>query len=331
MKDDLLQRIEELLPTFSKSQKLIANYILNHYEKAAYMTALKLGNAVNVSESTVVRFAIELGFEGYPQLQRSLQSHIKNRLTTIQRMDVTRSRIGDLDPVEGVLTQDMDKIRRTLESVDREAFDNAVNTIVDARRIYIQGAMSSGILASFMHYYLRLIFDKVTLIGSVATSEIYQQMIHIGEGDVFIGLSFPRYAKSTINACKFAHDCGSQIIAITDSENSPLAQYAHTTLCAYSDMVSFVDSLVAPMSLLNALIVAVSNRNRCRVEQTFRKLETLWDRYPYNRRRRCGNVLRCPCGFRRAERRSRRARQIPRQEARDNRKGSLQRHQRLFR
>lgn len=279
MKDDLLQRMEELLPTFSKSQKLIANYILNHYEKAAYMTALKLGNAVNVSESTVVRFAIELGFEGYPQLQRSLQSHIKNRLTTIQRMDVTRSRIGDLDPIEGVLSQDMDKIRRTLESVDREAFDNAVNTIVDARRIYIQGAMSSGILASFMHYYLRLIFDKVTLIGSVATSEIYQQMIHIGEGDVFIGMSFPRYAKSTLNACKFAHDCGSQIIAITDSDNSPLAQYAHTTLCAYSDMVSFVDSLVAPMSLLNALIVAVSNRNRCRVEQTFRKLETLWDNY----------------------------------------------------
>ena len=241
------------------------------------MTALKLGNAVNVSESTVVRFAIELGYEGYPQLQRSLQSHIKNRLTSVQRMDVTRSRIGDLDPIEGVLTQDMDKIRHTLENVDREAFDNAVNTIVDARRVYIQGAMSSGILASFMHYYLRLIFDKVTLIGSVATSEIYQQMIHIGEGDVFIGLSFPRYAKSTINACKFAHDCGSQIIAITDSENSPLAQYAHTTLCAYSDMVSFVDSLVAPMSLLNALIVAVSNRNRCRVEQTFRKLETLWD------------------------------------------------------
>ena len=262
MKEDLLQQIEQMMPTFSKSQKLIASYILNHYEKAAYMTALKLGNAVNVSESTVVRFAIELGYEGYPQLQRSLQSHIKNRLTSIQRMDVTRSRIGDLDPIEGVLTQDMDKIR---------------HTIVDARRVYIQGAMSSGILASFMHYYLRLIFDKVTLIGSVATSEIYQQMIHIGEGDVFIGLSFPRYAKSTINACKFAHDCGSQIIAITDSENSPLAQYAHTTLCAYSDMVSFVDSLVAPMSLLNALIVSVSNRNRCRVEQTFRKLETLWD------------------------------------------------------
>ena len=277
MNQDFLTFLQEKTPDFSKGQRRIAQYITQAYDKAAFMTASRLGATVGVSESTVVRFAIELGYEGYPQLQRSLQSHIKNRLTSIQRMDVTRSRIGDLDPIEGVLTQDMDKIRHTLENVDREAFDNAVNTIVDARRVYIQGAMSSGILASFMHYYLRLIFDKVTLIGSVATSEIYQQMIHIGEGDVFIGLSFPRYAKSTINACKFAHDCGSQIIAITDSENSPLAQYAHTTLCAYSDMVSFVDSLVAPMSLLNALIVAVSNRNRCRVEQTFRKLETLWD------------------------------------------------------
>lgn len=277
MKEDLLQRIEELMPTFSKSQKLIASYILNHYEKAAYMTALKLGTAVNVSESTVVRFAIELGFEGYPQLQRSLQSHIKNRLTSIQRMDVTRRRIGDLDPVEGVLSQDMDKIRRTMESVNREHFENAADIIVNARRIYIQGAMSSGILAGFMHYYLRLIFDNVTLVGSVSTSEIYQQMIHIGEGDVFIAMSFPRYAQSTINACKFAHDCGSQIIAVTDSDNSPIAQYAQTTLCAYSDMVSFVDSLVAPMSLINALIVEVSDRNRSRVEQTFGKLETLWD------------------------------------------------------
>ena len=277
MKDDLLQRIEERMPELSKSQKLIGSYILSHYEKAAYMTALKLGNAVNVSESTVVRFAIELGYEGYPQLQRSLQSHIKNRLTSIQRMDVTRSRIGDLDPIEGVLSQDIDKIRRTIESVDRDSFENAVNTIIAAKQIYIQGAMSSGILASFMHYYLRLIFDKVTLVGSVGTSEIYQQMIHIGEGDVLIAMSFPRYATGTLEACRLAHDSGAQIIAVTDSENSPLVQYAHTTLCAYSDMVSFVDSLVAPMSLINALIVAVSNRSRCRVEQTFGKLETLWD------------------------------------------------------
>ena len=277
MGDDLLKKIEDRLSGFSKSQKLIANFILQHYEKAAYMTALKLGSAVGVSESTVVRFAIELGFEGYPQLQRSLQSHIKNKLTSLQRMDVTRNRIGGDDPLTGVLNQDIEKIRRTLETVNRESFDNAVATIIAARRIYIQGAMSSGLLASFMHYYLRLIFDKVTLVGAVGTAELYQQMIHIGEGDLLIAMSFPRYAKSTIEACRFAHEMGSQIIAITDSESSPLTEFADTSLFAASDMVSFVDSLVAPMSLINALIATVSSANRCRVEQTFGKLEQLWD------------------------------------------------------
>ena len=277
MNEDLLKAIEEKLPQFSKRQKLIANFILEHYEKAAYMTALKLGNAVSVSESTVVRFAIEMGYEGYPQFQRSLQSHIKNRLTSIQRMDVTRSRIGDENPVAGVLNQDIDKIRRTLEIVDKEKFEDAVSTILTAKRIYIQGAMSSSLLASFMHYYLRMIFDKTTLIGAVGTSELYQQMIHIGEGDLLIAMSFPRYASSTINACRFAHESGAHIIAITDSESSPLTQFAHTSLYAYSDMVSFVDSLVAPMSLINALIAMVSAANRCRVEQTFSKLEQLWD------------------------------------------------------
>ena len=276
MNDDLLKTIEDKLPTFSKSQKLIGNYILQHYEKAAYMTALKLGNAVGVSESTVVRFAIELGYEGYPQLQRSLQSHIKNKLTTLQRMDVTRSRIAGEDIITGVLNQDIDKIRRTLESVNRESFDNAVSTIIAAKRIYIQGAMSSGILASFMHYYLRLILDKVTLVGAVGTAELYQQMIHIGEGDLLIAMSFPRYASNTIEACRFAHESGAQIIAVTDSENSPLVEFAHTSLFASSDMVSFVDSPVAPMSLINALIATISAANRCRVEQTFGKLEQLW-------------------------------------------------------
>ncbi|MBE6889310.1 MAG: MurR/RpiR family transcriptional regulator [Ruminococcaceae bacterium] len=278
MKDDLLQRISEMMPEFSKGQKLIAKYILEHYEKAAYMTALKLGNTVNVSESTVVRFANKLDFEGYPQLQRSLQSHIKNRLTSIQRMDVTRSRIGTLNPVEGVLNQDIDKIRRTMDSVSHEAFDKAVDIICSAKNIYIQGAMSSGILANFMHYYLRLIFDNVSHIGAVGTNELYQQMVHIGKGDVLIALSFPRYATSTIEACKFAYDSGAHIIAITDSESSPLVQYADCPLYAYSDMVSFVDSIVAPMSLINALIVAVSDRNRESVELNFNKLERLWER-----------------------------------------------------
>ena len=277
MKEDLLHLIESLMPKFSKSQKLIAGYILEHYEKAAYMTALKLGNAVNVSESTVVRFAIELGYEGYPQLQRSLQSHIKNRLTSLQRMDVARNRIGDMDPVEVVLTQDIDKIRRTIGDVNREDFAAAVNAIISAKRIYIQGAMSSSILARFMHYYLRLILDKVTLIGSVGTSEIYQQMLHIGDGDLLVAMSFPRYASGTIQACRFARDSGAKIIAITDSENSPLTPLADISLYAYSDMVSFVDSLVAPMSLINALIVAVSDRNTESAERNFEKLERLWE------------------------------------------------------
>lgn len=278
MSDDLLKSIEEKLPRFSKSQKMIATYILEHYEKAAYMTALKLGNTVGVSESTVVRFAIEMGYEGYPQLQRSLQSHIKNRLTTLQRMDVTRSRIGDEDPVASVLNQDIDKIRRTLETLNPESFENAVSTIIAAKRIFIQGAMASGLLANYMYYYLRLILDKVTLVGAVSNAEIYQQMIHIGEGDLLIAMSFPRYASGTIEACKFARESGAHIIAITDSESSPLTEYAHTSLFAYSDMVSFVDSLVAPMSLINALIATVSAANRCRVEQIFGRLEDLWDR-----------------------------------------------------
>lgn len=277
MRDDLLQRIEELMPRFSKSQKLIAGYILEHYEKAAYMTALKLGNAVNVSESTVVRFAIELGYEGYPQLQRSLQSHIKNRLTSLQRMDVTRNRIGGMDPVEVVLSQDIDKIRRTISEINREDFTRAVNSIISAKKIYIQGAMSSSILARFMHYYLRLILDKVTLVGSVGTSEIYQQMLHIGEGDLLIAMSFPRYASGTIQACRYARESGAEIIAITDSDNSPLTPLADISLYAYSDMVSFVDSLVAPMSLINALIVAVSDRNTESAEKNFEKLERLWE------------------------------------------------------
>ncbi len=277
MQEDLLKSIEEKMPQFSKSQKLIAGFILEHYEKAAYMTALRLGNAVNVSESTVVRFAIEMGYEGYPQLQRSLQSHIKNRLTSLQRMDVTKSRIGDENPVSAVLNQDIDKIRRTLDAVDRTNFDKAVSAIINAKQIYIQGAMSSGILANFMHYYLRLIFDKVTLVGAVGKTELYQQMIHVGEGDLLIAMSFPRYASGTIEACRFARESGANIIAITDSESSPLTQYANIALYAYSDMVSFVDSLVAPMSVINALIAMVSADDRCHVEQTFAKLEQLWE------------------------------------------------------
>ena len=262
MQEDLLVQIENKMSTFSKSQKLIANYIINSYEKAAYMTALKLGNAVNVSESTVVRFAIEMGFEGYPELQKSLQSLIKNRLTAVQRINITNDRIGDDGVLKNTLTQDMDRIRRTLEEIDPKAFDRAIEKICSARRIYILGAMSSSILARFLDYNFQLIFDNVHFVQAINT---------------FIAISFPRYSQSTIKATAYAKKCNANVVAITDSVTSPLAVYANELLIARSDMASFADSLVAPLSLLNAIIVAVSARNKDNIEQTFGKLEKLWE------------------------------------------------------
>ncbi len=277
MQEDLLIQIEKRMDSFSKSQKLIANYILNSYEKAAYMTALKLGNAVNVSESTVVRFAIEMGFEGYPELQKCLQSIIKNRLTSLQRINITSDRIGDECVLKNTLTQDMDRIRRTLEEIDKDNFDRAIEKISNARRIYILGAMSSGMLARFLDYNFQLMFDNVHFVQAINTSGIYQQIFRITKDDVFIAISFPRYSQSTVKATAYAKSCGADIVAITDSEVSPLAKYANELLIARSDMASFADSLVAPLSLLNAMIVALGLKNKENIEKTFSKLESLWE------------------------------------------------------
>lgn len=277
MTEDLLSRIQERMPEFSKSQKLIADFILNHYEKAAYMTALKLGNSVKVSESTVVRFAIELGFDGYPELQRSLQNHIKNKLTTLQRMEVANNRIGEQDILTNILQQDIDRIRHTMDETSPVDFDRAVESILKAKRIYILGAMSSSILARFLDYYFQLVFSNVCFVQAVGTSGIYQQIIHMNEDDCFITISFPRYSQSTLSATKYAHECGANVIAITDSSSSPLAQYANELLLARSDMVSFADSLVAPLSVINALIVAIGYKRKDKLEVTFEKLEQLWE------------------------------------------------------
>ena len=276
MQEDLLVQIENKMSTFSKSQKLIANYIINSYEKAAYMTALKLGNAVNVSESTVVRFAIEMGFEGYPELQKSLQSLIKNRLTAVQRINITNDRIGDDGVLKNTLTQDMDRIRRTLEEIDPKAFDRAIEKISTGKKnIYL----SYGVIfsARFLDYNFQLIFDNVHFMRAINTSGIYQQIIHMNSEDAFIAISFPRYSQSTIKATAYAKKCNANVVAITDSVTSPLAAYANELLIARSDMASFADSLVAPLSLLNAIIVAVSARNKDNIEQTFGKLEKLWE------------------------------------------------------
>lgn len=279
MSKDLLITIEENMSTFSKGQKIIAKYILEQFDKAAFMTASKLGNTVGISESTVVRFAMRLGYAGYPELQDALQSLIRNRLTAVQRIEVTTSRLGNSDVLSSVLMSDIEKIKMTLENIDRIEFEAVINSIINAKKIYILGVRSSSALASFLGFYFNLIFDNVRLVHTTSVSEIFEQILRVKEDDVVIGISFPRYSKRTINALKYAKNCNSTVIAITDSISAPVAQYATHILTAKSDMVSFVDSLVAPLSLINALIVALALRKKDDVANIFTKLENIWDEY----------------------------------------------------
>ncbi len=279
MNGDLLKLIEEKMPSFSKGQRRIATYILEQYDKAAYMTASKLSEIVGVSESTVVRFAIELGFEGYPDFQHSLQTLMRNRLTSFQRMEVSNQLIGEGNVLEKVLFSDAERIRHTLEITNRVSFDQAIDQIVNAENIYIVGVRSSSYLAGFLNYYLRMIFDRVKLLQSTSGSELFEQLLPIRRGDVVIAISFPRYSKSVVHGVEFVKGRGADIIAITDSSQSPIASAADQLLVAQSDMASFVDSLVAPMSIINAMIVALSRRKQEDLDRRLRELEDVWDRY----------------------------------------------------
>ncbi|MBR6791406.1 MAG: MurR/RpiR family transcriptional regulator [Oscillospiraceae bacterium] len=276
---DILDRITKARPTFSKGQKRIADFITSHTDKAAFMTAAKMGATVGVSESTVVRFAYELGFEGYPELSKSLQQIIKTQLTSVQRISVTRDRIGDGDVLEKVLSYDMDKIRRTLEETSRDDFHAAAHAIAAARNIYVIGDRSANALARFIDYYFTLMFDNVRLLHTSSTSELYEQMVRVSPDDVLIGISFPRYSTLTVRACRFAADAGATVVAITDGAGSPLAKLSDYLLTARSDMTSFVDALVAPFSLVNALIVAVGLLKEEEVTDTFERLEKIWSEY----------------------------------------------------
>lgn len=277
--NDLITKIQSELPGFSKGQKQIAHFILEHYDKAAFMTASRLGVTVGVSESTVVRFATELGYDGYPHLQRALQEMIRNKLTSVQRMEVAGDRMGGRDVLQTVLHADTDMIRVTLDEIDRDAFQGAVDALMGAKRIYILGVRSSSALASFLGFYFNLLFENVTLVHTNSVSEIFEQVLRVGPGDVLFGISFPRYSKRTLSAMKYARDRGARVIALTDSQLSPLARVADHVLLARSDMASFVDSLVAPLSVINALIVAVGMSRRDEIEQTFNKLERIWEEY----------------------------------------------------
>ncbi len=264
---------------FSKGQKLIAHYIIESYDKAAFMTASKLGKTVNVSESTVVRFAVELGYEGYPSMQKALQEMIRNKLTSVQRIEVANDRIGNQDILSMVLQSDIDKIRMTLDEVNRETFDTSVNAILEARTIYILGVRSSAAIANFLGFYFNYMFDNVRLVNTSSVSEMVEQIVRVQEGDVVIGISFPRYSSRTVKALKFSKDRGATVIALTDTKTSLLAAQATHILLAKSDMVSLVDSLVAPLSLVNALIVAVGRKKEKELSQTFTELERIWDEY----------------------------------------------------
>ena len=276
MEKHLLVRIDAKMNSFSKGQKLIAEFIEQHYDQAAFLTASKLGEYVGVSESTVVRFATELGYNGYPQLQKAMQEMIKDKLTSVQRIEVSAAKIGDGDVLESVLNQDIQKIRRTLEETSREDFKRAVDSIIEAENIYIFGTRSASSIANFLGYYFELILGNVHVVTTASRSGMYEALIRISNKDAIIGISFPRYSKTAACAMDFAASRGAATIAITDSMLSPLVDSADSLLIARSDMASVVDSLVAPLSLINALIVATVIKKKDEVKETFETLETVW-------------------------------------------------------
>lgn len=276
-KQDLIHRIEANYKRMSKGQKLIAEYILKNYDKAAFMTASRLGDVVGVSESTVVRFANALNYQGYPKLQKALQELIRNKLTTVQRIELS-SELDQSMVLKSVLKADMHNIRQTIDEIDNEDFNDVVNKFLEAQNIYVLGLRSASPLAQFMGYYLNFIFSNVKVVTS-GVNDIFEQLFHIGKGDLLVGISFPRYASRAIEAMKFSKEQGADTVAITDSMLSPLTDYADYSLMAISDMASFVDSLVAPLSLINALIVAIGQSKKTQISTGFCKLENIWAEY----------------------------------------------------
>ncbi len=279
MSADLIEIIEKALPTMSKGQKRIASYITEHCEKAAYLTASGLGEQSGVSESTVVRFAIELGFEGYPELHRAMQETLRKRLTGVQRLEVANDRYTEDNILEEVLTADAERISATVALTDKNEFKKAVDAIMNANKIYVMGMRSSFSLAEFLDYNLSLIFPNVSLVKHAGGSEIFEHLMTIREGDTVVAISFPRYSNRIINAVDFASSCGAKVVAITDSESSPIAKGAVAALYAKSDMASFADSLVAPLSIINALLAAIGMKKKDEVARTLAHLESVWDEY----------------------------------------------------
>ncbi len=279
MKSNTLYMIRSEMGSMSKGQKRISEYILDHYEKAAYMTASKLGEAAGVSESTVVRYASELGYEGYPEFLAALRESVRSMLTSVQRIEMTDEMIGDDDVLERTLSADVARIKATIDANRSEDFDDAIESIVSAKNIYILGAKSSSMLADMLAYNLTLVFDNVRHVDSSSESSVLEQLLRVGEGDVLVAITFPRYSKRTVKGVSFAKNHGASIVGITDGISSPIAPMCDKLLFAKSDMASFVDSLVAPLSLVNAIIVAISRKKKDELADTFLELERMWDEY----------------------------------------------------
>lgn len=277
--NDLPKRINSQYRTMSKGQKRLAAYVMDNYDKAVFLTAAKLGKVVGISESTVVRFATQLGYKGYPEFQRALEELVRNKLNSIQRMEVTYGRISQQEILASVLQSDIEKIKLTMSEMDQKAFDLAVDTILHSRKIYIIGIRSCAPLANFLSYYLNLIFDNVSLVTTCSSSEIFEQLIRIGDQDTIIGISFPRYSMRTLKALEFASSRQANVITLTDSIHSPINLYSSCNLIARSDMVSIVDSLTAPLSVINALVVALCMKKQPEVVKTLETLENIWDDY----------------------------------------------------
>ena len=276
---DILSLLQENEATFSKGQKRIAHYIMESYDKAAFMTAKRLGKTVGVSESTVVRFAVDLGFDGYPTMQKAMQEMVLNRLTSVQRLEVASDRIGDQDILSMVIQSDIEKLRRTGELVSKEAFQASVDAVLGAKRVFILGVRSTAPLANFLGYYLNYMFNNVHIVTASGVGEMFEKIVGMKSDDVVIAFSFPRYSSSVVKAAQYCRSTGAEVIAITDNQESPLGQCATHVLCAKSDMVSLVDSLVAPLSVVNALIVAIAAKREKELHRTFEELEHIWEEY----------------------------------------------------
>ena len=277
--NELILRIEEKYAKMSKGQRRLADYVCDNYDKAVFLTAAKLGETVGVSESTVVRFAIQLGYKGYPGFQKALEELVRNKLNSIQRMEVTYGRISQSEILETVLQSDIEKIKQTLTVIDHKAFDLAIYTILDGKKIYVIGIRSCAPLASFLAFYLNLICEDVIVVNTNSSSEVFEQLIRIGSDDVIIGISFPRYSMRTLKALEFASNRKAKVITLTDSIHSPMNLYSSCNLIARSDMASIVDSLVAPLSVINALVVALCMKKQGEVIDTLETLEKIWGEY----------------------------------------------------